>query len=114
MGRDVRYYDEWQFSWGELQGRAAIAKRAGIVMFEEPWPSHAWPGGYPIGYLTDDCEWLCGDCMNSPRVPIHFRGIADGWRIDAVDVIEESEYGEFCGHCNKVLCEGYSDSEVIL
>lgn len=109
MGRD-----EFDFSWGELQGRATIARRVGIVMFAEPWPSYAWPGGYPIGYLCDDGEWLYGKCMNDPSNPIHFRGNTDGWRIDGVDIIEESEYGEFCSNCSAVLCEGYSNEEVIL
>lgn len=106
-------FDEWQFSWGELQGRLQMCRRVGIE-FGEPWPSYAWPGGYVIGYFTDDGETICGECMNEHATLVHFRGITDGWRIDAADTIEESEYGEFCSHCNKVLIEGYSDSEVIL
>lgn len=106
-----RHYDEWQFSWGELQGRAQIANRVGIVMFDDEWPSHSFPGCYPIGYLTDDGEWLCGTCMNDPTNPIHFRGYSDGWRIDAADIIEECEYDTHCGHCNKMICEGYLPEE---
>lgn len=109
----MSYRDEYDFTWGELQGRLAIAKRVGIVPFEEPWPSYAWPGGYVIGYFTDDGETLCGACMNDPTNPVHFRGLTDGWRIDAADIIYESEYGQGCAGCNDLMIEGYSDSEVI-
>lgn len=34
-------------------------------------PSYAWPGGYPVFYLMDDCETLCPACANDPKNPIH-------------------------------------------
>ena len=99
--------DDDLYTLGELFARARLARRVGINVYGDQWPSYAWPGGYTLGYLTDDMDWLCGECMNNPTNPIHFAGDKDGWHIVAADIIEESEYGEYCSHCNKLLCEGY-------
>lgn len=69
----------------------------------EAWPLCAWPGGYVIGYLADDGELICGECMNSQAEHIHFGGSADGWRIEGAQTIEESESGEWCAHCNRLM-----------
>lgn len=72
--------------------------------------SHAWPGGYPIGYVTSDGEYLCADCVNDPTNPVHVAGEpADEWLIIGFDVLEEApEDGSpiNCGHCYKVLLQG--------
>lgn len=70
---------------------------------------YAWPGGYPIGYLTDDGEYLCADCVNDPANPVHVGGIMDGWRVDGWQVLEgtseDYEDGISCAHCGAVLVE---------
>lgn len=80
--------------------------------YQLSWPlapaePYAWPGGYPIGYLTDDGEHLCAACVNDPSNPVHFGGDGDGWRIDALDVLEgtaEDYDGPIaCAHCGAVL-----------
>lgn len=66
-------------------------------------------GGYPIGYLMDDGEFLCADCMNDPTNPVHCGGEADGWRFEGLQVLEGSavDYdGEItCAHCRFMLVE---------
>ncbi len=74
-----------------------------------PAEPYAWPGGYPIGYLVDDGEYLCSHCVNDPTNPVHAGGTADGWRLEGLDVLEGSSE-DFdgpisCAHCYRVLVE---------
>jgi hypothetical protein len=64
-----------------------------------PADKYAFPGGYPIGYVCDDGELLCADCMNDPTNPIHSGGAPDGWRIDGMTVLEDSDSDDSCAHC---------------
>jgi hypothetical protein len=69
----------------------------------------AWPGGYPIGYIVDDGETLCADCVNDPSNPVHFEGDRDGWLIWGFQVYEGSaedyDGAVVCAHCGAVLVE---------
>jgi len=67
-----------------------------------PAEKYAWPGGYPIGYVMDDSEFLCADCVNDPTNPVHAGGEADGWRIEGMQCLEEdcaALMGIVCAHC---------------
>lgn len=64
-----------------------------------PAEKYAWPGGYPIGYVMDDSEMLCGDCMNEPSNPVHAGGEADGWRLEGLQVLEDPSEEEHCAQC---------------
>jgi len=83
-----------------------------IIGKAEPY---AWPGGYPVGYLVDDGEYLCADCVNDPSNPVHTEGLADGWRIEGYAVLEGSELDYdgpiLCAHCYKVLVQDTDESE---
>lgn len=72
-----------------------------------PAEAYAFPGGYPIGYLVDDGEYLCAQCVNDEDNPVHIGGDADGWRLEGLEVLEGSaeDYdGEVaCAHCGRVL-----------
>jgi hypothetical protein len=76
-----------------------------------PAEPYAWPGGYPIGYLVDDGEFLCADCVNDPANPVHRHGQADGWRIEGYSILEEAEEGSdiLCAHCGRILLAGQDD-----
>lgn len=94
-------------------GPAAIGTVAALMaLLAEPGgvPAYAWPGGYPIGYLCDDGEYLCGACVNDPTNPTHVGGEPDGWRLEGYDVLTGSsdDYGcELrCAHCSTTLVEG--------
>ena len=73
-------------------------------------PAFAWPGGYPVYYLMDDCEALCPTCVNDPSNPVHEGGDADGWRIEAADVNYEDAH-LYCAHCNKRIESAYAEDE---
>jgi hypothetical protein len=87
-------------------------EREGAMTTEVTFPlaaaeGYAWPGGYPIGYLVDDAEYLCAPCVNDPTNPVHFCGEADGWRIEGLQVLEGSaeDYDGpiSCAHCGRIL-----------
>lgn len=94
----------------DRRGRYAMRERMGLDA-EDEFPSHAFPGGYPIGYLMDDGEIVCGTCVNDTSNPIHFDtdGPRDGWRVEGYMVFEESETGENCAHCGRVIVEADED-----
>lgn len=94
----------------EHDARVALRRSVGA---EEPQsvPAYAWPGGYPIGYVTDDGEMLCADCVNT-RTEVHYAGDADGWRVDGFlafgATTDYPDDDERCAHCNAVICEALS------
>ena len=67
----------------------------------------AWPGGYTIVLLANDGHPICTDCGRSEWKNIcssMMLGIADGWKIESIFLLEgEKEYeGDcICAHCNK-------------
>ena len=61
------------------------------------YPAYAWPGGYPMYYVTCDGDVLCPDCANKAKEDvkiwdIYFEGpdmVCDGCQ----DVEIEAAYG---------------------
>jgi hypothetical protein len=73
--------------------------------------AYAWPGGYPLYYLTSDGGVLCPACVTKERQQI-FRSTHehahDGWAVEAVDVnYEDSEL--YCDNCNKRIESAYAE-----
>lgn len=68
----------------------------------------AFPGGYRIHFLTDDCDSLCGSCVADPSNPCHLGGNPDGWRIEAEFVHWEGEPIS-CAHCDTEFDSEYGD-----
>ena len=74
------------------------------------FPAYAWPGGYPMFYVTSDGAALCPKCINDSSNPIHFDGLSDGWKVEGYDVNwEDSQL--FCDHCNKRIESAYAEDE---
>jgi hypothetical protein len=75
-------------------------------------PAFAWPGGYPIFYLTKDGETLCPACVNK-----EIRIIVDdtlenghsGWEVEAGDVNWE-DADMVCCNCNKRIESAYAEN----
>ncbi len=74
------------------------------------YTAYAWPGGYPVYHITDDCESLCATCANDPGNPVHVNEPSDGWRIIESAVNWEDE-SMFCCHCNERIESAYGDEE---
>ena len=75
-----------------------------------PAPKYTELGHYTIGYLVDDSELLCADCVNDESNPVHMGGISDGWRIEALVVLDEDSYESICAHCYKEFFPDESDN----
>ena len=77
---------------------------------------YAWPGGYPLAFLTHDGACLCFKCGRE-----EFKQIADsirekhsdGWRVVACDIMYGEESDDSCDHCAAVIaaCEKDSDND---
>lgn len=95
-----------------LQGLA----KSGLVPFHGnretgSYDSWAWPGGRPIGYITNDSDILCADCLNqdSDYFLESFDSEHDtgGWFITGTAILnEEEEDGPVhCAGCNKDMLQ---------
>lgn len=67
--------------------------------------AYAWPGGYPIYYVTRDGGVLCPDCVRknwSQVVYDHLHKCNTGWRVDGAGILEgdpEIEEWPSCDDC---------------
>jgi hypothetical protein len=89
-----------------MSNRQDILTRAGADEGSTVFPAYAWPGGYDIGYVTNDGACLCATCMNDATNPVHFRDedtTDDGWMIVAVDCAANWDGANACDHCNATL-----------
>jgi hypothetical protein len=64
-------------------------------------PAYAWPGGYPIVYLTRNGLVLCPDCANKPEDEYGDPAVAG-------DVFWEGAPME-CGDCGRQIESAYGD-----
>ena len=74
--------------------------------------AYAWPGGYPLFYLTADCGTLCPKCVNAEREVISHadEGKDDQWRIVAVETNwEDPEL--FCDNCDERIESAYAEDD---
>lgn len=65
--------------------------------------AYAWPGGYPLAFLTSDGALLCFDCARKEARNIFDsigRRANDGWRVVACDTVEDDN-SAYCDHCSK-------------
>jgi hypothetical protein len=78
---------------------------------------YAWPGGYPVFYLTADGAMLCPDCANGENGSE--ARTCDGpddspwdrqWKIVAGDVYWEGP-DEPCAHCGAAIASAYGDPD---
>jgi hypothetical protein len=74
--------------------------------------SYAWPGGYPMYFLMQDCETICPDCVNANRklIDAAFADEDEQWNVIAVDVNWEDGSMQCC-NCNKKIESAYGEPE---
>jgi hypothetical protein len=74
---------------------------------------YAWPGGYPLFFITSDCAALCFACARKEARNILDsikHRLLDGWRIIACDINYENN-DLYCDHCSKPIESAYGDNE---
>lgn len=71
----------------------------------------AWPGGYPLFFLTSDSAALCFSCVRKEWRQVVWDKIhkcSTGWNIEACTVNwEDAELT--CDHCSKHIESAYAD-----
>ena len=67
-------------------------------------PAYAWPGGYPIWYLTRDGMIICPDCAN--------REIDDAQAVTDYDINWEDD-ALYCEDCGKHIESAYGEDEEV-
>ena len=74
---------------------------------------YAWPGGYPLYFIMDDCEALCFECARKEKSRI-CTAISEkercGWTVKHVDVNWEST-DLYCCHCSKPIESAYGETQ---
>ena len=86
------------------------------VTRDENWKlaAYAWPGGYPVFYLTTDGGVLCAgnECANGTESIACSENCLedDGWRVIAGDIHWEGE-PLTCDHCNGEIESAYGPVE---
>jgi len=72
------------------------------------YPAYAWPGGYPMYYLTSKGAVLCPTCANDPDTV----DPAGGETLVAADVYWEGPLRSFvCEGCDRAIESAYGDPE---
>jgi len=68
-----------------------------------------WPGGYPLFYLTKDCDALCPDCVNK-NIDLVSDPDDPQWYVVGYDVNYENEE-LVCDNCNSKIPSAYGEIE---
>ncbi|HEX7120613.1 MAG TPA: hypothetical protein VF212_17605 [Longimicrobiales bacterium] len=73
--------------------------------------SYAWPGGYPVVYLTKDGGVLCPDCANmAEREGLSGDPHDPQWHIVAYAIHFEGSR-HYCDHCGAEIESAYGDPD---
>ena len=94
-------------SFTEPEAESFMATYPGqYVVHRRNWPSHAWPGGYPLFYTTRDGGCLCSKCANE-NIDATL-GDDPEWQITSKDVNYE-DLDLWCDNCNAKVEAAYGD-----
>lgn len=74
------------------------------------FPSYAWPGGYPLYYITADSGVLCPDCVNK-NLKLCTEDASDKqWHVVACEVNWEDAQLN-CDNCYERVQSAYAEPE---
>ena len=83
-----------------------------LAAHDNTFPAYAWPGGYPMWYLTTDGGALCPTCANKERALID-AAAADNdaqWNVIAYDANwEDPQF--YCDNCSQRIESAYAEDE---
>jgi hypothetical protein len=102
-----------------------LRRRLSLEVNRKPVDAYAWPGGYPLYYLTEDCAALCPECVNREidlidQAKPHLVQWSNGrtwmrsddpkWNIVAV-MVNWEDASMYCDHCNRPIESAYGEDE---
>ena len=70
---------------------------------------YAWPGGYPLFYITKDNNVLCPKCTNE-NIELLSDEHDSQWYIVGYDINYEDD-SLYCDHCNERIESAYGDCD---
>jgi len=87
-------------------------KQLGMDEDTGDYPTHSFPGLYPIIYFAADAEVVCPECANDDDFHV---GSTDDGHADQFELIASEAYMEGptiqCCHCDKMIESAYGDPE---
>lgn len=72
----------------------------------------AWPGCYPVAYLTADGGTVCPDCVRAELAQCVYslrHDIRDGWRVAGLVSQAATDNACTCDHCGREIWPGAED-----
>jgi hypothetical protein len=75
--------------------------------------SYAWPGGYPLYFITRDGDALSFDAVREQLRNVAYdllNDVSTGWRVEGVDTNYE-DVDLWCAHTNKRIPSAYAEPE---
>lgn len=72
---------------------------------------YAWPGGYPLYYITKDCEVLCPKCVNE-NLELLTDEDDPQWYVIGYEINYEDN-SLSCDHCSERIERAYGDDDDI-
>lgn len=91
-------------TFAEIRAGWTFAEK--FVPLRLSWPKWAWPGGYPIYYVTKDVGILCADCANK-ELDRTLEVDDEQFYIVAGEINYEDNELQ-CDHCNCNINPAYS------
>jgi hypothetical protein len=89
-----------------------VRRALSLEVCRKPLDAFAWPGGYPLYYLTYDNAVLCPACVNAEIVrvdaEIKSQDRNDQFRVVGADVNYE-DTSLFCDNCDKLIESAYGE-----
>jgi hypothetical protein len=79
----------------------------GAVLVRKEWDKVAWPGMYPLFYVTKDNGCLCPKCAND-NLELTLNGDPQ-WKIEQVDINYE-EVSLYCDNCHELIPTACGDN----
>lgn len=74
---------------------------------------YAWPGGYPVYFVTRDGAALSAEAVREQFAQVcydHLNDCSTGWRIDG-GAVNYEDADLFCAHTNKRIPSAYAETE---
>jgi hypothetical protein len=77
---------------------------------DAPLPAFAWPGGYPVIYLTNEGDVFCAACANGENGSDVRIQDDPQWNVTGAQVFHEGA-PEQCAHCSAEIESAYGDPD---